>query len=90
MAEVKSKDKHRVERVVDALMERFERDVQNLVNAHTVHGRPIFMVPVSPQEQLERYLTPEVRQTIAGQMDDEQAMAYYTKMAKLAQERGDQ
>ena len=72
-----------MERVVDALVERFEQDVQNLVNAHTVHGRPIFTVPLSRQEQLDRYLTPEVRSQLTMGMDDEKAKKYYEHMAKL-------
>lgn len=86
---VADKDKHRIERVVDALAERFERDVANLVQAHMVHGRPIFMVPLTKEERVARFQDENIRLAqLAGLVQDgdmKAAEKHYAQMVKLVE-----
>lgn len=79
---IPEKNKHRIERVIDALVERFARDVENLVQAHTVHGRPLFGIELTPDEQQERWLDPVTRAaTLARMTDEKQILAAYRRFA---------
>ena len=53
---------HRDERRVAMLKERFEADLERLLKyATTPEGRPMFQIPLTEDEQLDRWMNPETR-----------------------------
>lgn len=86
---IADRDKHRVERIVDALVERAERDVERLWQAHLVHGRPAFWVELTTEERIAEFQDDMLRQEQLKKLLDEgggdmtKAERHYEQMVKL-------
>lgn len=83
------KEKHRVERIVDALVLRAEADVERLWQAHLVHGRPAFWQALTKEERVARFQDENIRLSQLAAMvkdgDMTEAERHYTQMTKLAE-----
>lgn len=54
-------EKHPDEKLVDALEEAFKKDIENVVNFASTHGRIMFTVPLTPEEKWARFSNPQTR-----------------------------
>lgn len=81
---------HPSERLVDAVKERFKRDVVKIKDFLTVDGRPVFTQKLSPLDELVRFYDDTTRNEIIADLDRRQGpdavRAYYERMAKLSEE----
>lgn len=61
--------KHPDERIVDALVEEFDADLDLLTNFWTVNGRPAFTHKLTEDETLLRFANPISRQQIITDLE---------------------
>lgn len=81
--------KHPDEKFLDALEERFKRDLESLVNFATTDGRVIFQVPLSDEEKWQRFSNPATRARMLERIlkveGPQGVRAYVESMTKIAQ-----
>lgn len=83
-----SYSKHPDELLVDALVDRFEHDLNNIVDFATVHGRLIFTVPLTDEEKWQRFANPESRAMVMDKVlrteGPDAVKAYINSMLAIA------
>lgn len=62
--------KHPDERIVDALVEEFEADVELLVDFWSINGRPAFTHKLTEDEMILRFANPTTRQEIIASLEE--------------------
>ena len=82
---------HQAERRVMLLRARLDSDLEKLLKyAQTADGRPMFHIPLTDEEQLERWLNPETRlaveEGILRSGSPKELRAYRERMLKLQYE----
>lgn len=81
--------KHPDELFLDALEERFDRDLENLLKFATTDGRLIFQEPLSDAEKWQRFSNPTTRARVLGkileQEGPEAVKEYLLEVTRVAQ-----
>jgi hypothetical protein len=81
---------HQDEKLVDAIKEVFQRDVERLKEFLTINGRPLFTQRLTTVEELARFHDPVVRQQIMDDLDRREGpdavRAWMERMTRLNEE----
>ncbi len=81
---------HHDEVIVNLLVDQFNRDMEDLMNYASIGGRPMFNIALTPEEQLERFNNPSMRQQIMDrivQEGDPQGLSKYYLHIKSLMEK---
>ena len=81
-------EKHRFERLLEMSVQRFDRRLEQMLDAAKVGNRPMFSVQLTRDEQLQRWNDPTVRalteQELMAQGGPEAVLEYQNAMRELA------
>ena len=81
-------EKHRFERLLDMVVDRFNTRLEQMLDAAKVGNRPMFSVQLTRDEQLQRWNDPTVRalteQELMAQGGPEAVLEYQNAMRELA------
>lgn len=83
-----SYEKHPDEKLIDALEEQFEKDLHNMIDFATVHGRVMFNTPLTDEEKWTRFANPQTRAMMIDKILREEGpaavRAYVNSMMSVA------
>lgn len=81
-------EKHPDEKLIDSLEEAFQKDLQNLIDFGTIHGRLMFNVPLTDEEKWARFANPQTRAMMIDKILQDEGpaavRAYINSMASIA------